>query len=65
MIEKLLTAWCRQMHDGAMWPMHGRYLCRQCLREYRLAWEDSSATETAGSAQRVVSAASASMDACA
>ncbi|HYW46356.1 MAG TPA: hypothetical protein VE959_26045 [Bryobacteraceae bacterium] len=22
-----------------MWPIHGKYICPQCLREHRLAWE--------------------------
>jgi hypothetical protein len=31
--------WCRMMHRNAMWPMHGKYICQQCLREYPVAWE--------------------------
>jgi hypothetical protein len=27
------------MHRQAMWPMHGKYICQQCLREYPLNWE--------------------------
>ena len=27
------------MHTQVMWPIHGRYICPQCLREYPLAWE--------------------------
>ena len=27
------------MHDGAMWPIKGKYICRRCLREYPVAWE--------------------------
>ncbi len=27
------------MHRRAMWPMHGKYICQQCLREYPLNWE--------------------------
>ena len=32
------TLWCRKMHSGAMWPIHGRYICPQCLREYTVDW---------------------------
>jgi hypothetical protein len=64
MLERFLAAWCRHMHNGAMWPMHGRYLCRQCLREHPIAWEDVPA-EPVRHASRAVPAASASMDACA
>ena len=31
--------WCRNVHTKAMWPMHGKYIFPQCLREYRVAWE--------------------------
>jgi hypothetical protein len=66
MIEKFLAAWCRNMHSGAMWPMHGRYICRQCLRQHPVAWEDARATALpAPRPSRAVSAAPASMDVCA
>jgi hypothetical protein len=28
------------MHERAMWPIHGRYMCPDCLREYRIEWEE-------------------------
>jgi hypothetical protein len=31
--------WCRKMHSKAMWPIHGRYICPDCQREYPVAWE--------------------------
>ena len=37
--------WCRNMHTQAMWPIHGRYICPQCLREYPVAWEGAAARE--------------------
>jgi hypothetical protein len=64
MWERFLAAWCRKMHNEAMWPMHGKYVCRRCLREHQLGWEDVQEL----SAQPVRAghtAASASMDACA
>jgi hypothetical protein len=39
MWNKLSVFWCKSMHNKAMWPIHGRYVCPQCLREYRVAWE--------------------------
>jgi hypothetical protein len=28
------------MHnDDAMWPIHGKYICKRCLREYTVTWE--------------------------
>ena len=35
----LAGLWCRKMHSGAMWPMHGRYVCPRCWREYAVEWE--------------------------
>jgi hypothetical protein len=31
--------WCETMHDRVMWPIHGRYLCSTCLREYPAAFD--------------------------
>jgi hypothetical protein len=28
------------MHSKAMWPMHGKYICPDCLREFPVIWED-------------------------
>jgi hypothetical protein len=27
------------MHSKAMWPIHGRYICPDCHREYPVSWE--------------------------
>jgi hypothetical protein len=27
------------MHTDALWPIHGRYLCKRCLRERAVEWE--------------------------
>lgn len=39
MFDQLATAWCRKMHTRATWPIHGKYTCTQCLREYPVTWE--------------------------
>ena len=62
MLEKILNAWCRHMHKNAMWPIHGRYICSQCMREHRVEWEPA---PIAPRVSRPVVTASASMDACA
>jgi hypothetical protein len=62
MWERILAAWCRKMHDETMWPMHGKYVCRKCLREHRLRWEG--APVLAPQPVRAARTASASMDAC-
>lgn len=39
MINWIRSTWCKSMHTGAMWPMHGKYICPRCLREYAVDWE--------------------------
>jgi len=37
-IERLGALWCDLMHDSAMWPIHGQYVCRTCSRRYAVPW---------------------------
>ena len=46
MLRRISTAmeapgriWCKLMHGDPMWPIHGYYLCRECLRQYPVQWE--------------------------
>jgi len=39
MLNWISELWCKKMHSGAMWPIHGKYICPQCLREYPVGWE--------------------------
>ena len=39
MWDRISELWCKRMHSRAMWPIHGKYLCRQCLREHTVTWE--------------------------
>ena len=39
MLHWIRTTWCKSMHNQAMWPIHGKYICPQCLQEYPVAWE--------------------------
>jgi hypothetical protein len=41
LLNTLETIWCETMHDRVMWPIHGRYLCSTCLREYPVAFHDT------------------------
>jgi hypothetical protein len=41
--EKIGQYWCRWMHREAMWPLHGEYQCRACLRRYPVRWESNAA----------------------
>jgi hypothetical protein len=54
--------WCSVMHDSLRWPIHGRYECGVCGRQYRVPWEDESTGAARGrrsplpSAVRAISA---------
>jgi hypothetical protein len=48
MWDRISELWCKSMHSKAMWPMHGKYTCPDCLREYPVIWEDSSELTKAG-----------------
>jgi hypothetical protein len=40
MWNRISELWCKSMHSKAMWPIHGKYICPNCLREYPVIWED-------------------------
>ncbi len=39
-IERIGTWWCTSMHSDPMWPIAGRYRCRECHREYEVGWSE-------------------------
>jgi len=39
MLSRISELWCRKMHSRAMWPIHGKYICQDCMREYAVTWE--------------------------
>jgi hypothetical protein len=39
LIDKLGSLWCRSLHNGVMWPIHGHYTCRVCHRQYQVPWD--------------------------
>jgi len=47
MKDWMAQVWCKRMHRGAMWPIHGKYVCPQCLREFPVAW-NSGRRESSG-----------------
>lgn len=43
LVARLGLRWCRLAHRGKrapMWPVNGRYECRDCGRMHRVYWED-------------------------
>jgi hypothetical protein len=40
LVERIEKLWCENMHDSVMWPIHGRYRCSKCLREYAVEFEE-------------------------
>jgi hypothetical protein len=45
-IENLSRLWCKFAHSSVMWPIHGHYRCRTCLRLYAVPWERGAARQT-------------------
>ena len=43
MVNWIRSTWCKSMHNEAMWPMHGKYICPRCLCEYPVPWESPAA----------------------
>ena len=39
LLENLGRLWCKFAHTSVMWPIHGQYRCRTCLRLYPVPWE--------------------------
>ena len=39
MMNWISALWCKSMHSRPMWPMHGKYICSTCLREYPVIWD--------------------------
>lgn len=39
-MRELIGLWlCRWTHPKPLWPIHGYYICRVCLRRYPVPWE--------------------------
>jgi hypothetical protein len=38
MFESALRWWCRAVHKNVMHPVHGKYICGDCLREWPVPW---------------------------
>jgi len=34
LLEHFERFWCMHVHADIMWPSHGAYRCRTCLRQY-------------------------------
>lgn len=39
LMERIETLWCETMHRRTMWPIHGKYRCADCFREYEVPFE--------------------------
>ena len=36
--SRIEDVWCTMVHDQPMWPIHGYYECRVCLRKHPVLW---------------------------
>jgi hypothetical protein len=41
LIDRMEQLWCEHMHTATMWPIHGKYRCGLCLREYAVGFEST------------------------
>ncbi len=55
MWARLSDLWCEYMHDGALWPIHGAYQCRECFRVRVVPWNDDRTTVPSGILKQPVS----------
>jgi hypothetical protein len=39
LLERVAELWCENMHGQPLWPSHGHYQCRVCLRQYPVPFE--------------------------
>ena len=46
LMNRIETLWCEHMHSAVMWPIHGKYRCGECLREYVVGFEVVDRRET-------------------
>jgi hypothetical protein len=44
-MNRIEELWCANMHSSVMWPIHGKYRCGDCLREYTVGFEAGEGTE--------------------
>jgi hypothetical protein len=40
-IDRIQGLWCETVHKRALWPIHGKYRCATCLREYAVGFEQT------------------------
>jgi len=45
LMNRIETLWCEQMHTSVMWPIHGKYRCGTCMREYAVEFETIERTQ--------------------
>jgi hypothetical protein len=41
LMNRVEQIWCEQMHSAILWPIHGKYRCARCLREYPATFEET------------------------
>jgi hypothetical protein len=37
-MNSIFSLWCRLFHGTPMHPIHGKYICPDCLREFPVPW---------------------------
>ena len=52
--DRLGRLWCNWTHPPPMWPIHGRYICRKCMRSHPIPWSNSDRHSVVPSSTRVL-----------
>lgn len=62
-IDRFGELWCKTLHRDAMWPIHGKYVCKKCFREHAVPWAspemDATPYQTSASAEASISSSAA------
>lgn len=57
--NRLSIRWCRTFHPEPLWPVHGHYRCRACLRAYPVPWQEGDTLPPKASISRAAAPLSA------
>jgi hypothetical protein len=54
MFESVLRWWCGVAHTNVFHPVHGKYICKVCLREWPVPWDEPKKGEHVGFTPQIV-----------
>ena len=63
MLKRIAEYWCQTTHRRTTWPIHGKYICQECGREYPVCWYLSDPVAVTDTPRRMVEPRELSMNA--